>query len=222
VAVDTVVGNRTFGPSSWPELATELRKLRTTLADRLAAIVGSRSLQEDIADRSYWHHNGFAKLVLDHDACRGQVRLHIWPGLPTADDIHGHAWYYASTVLTGQLSEITYREAPQGKGWPMWRHSYGGVGQRRFTFIDPHPTNLVEVSEPVVRQAGATSGGSPDHIHRFFALRTPAATVLRVGPVVERSSHVYRPTAEPPRIMAPRPTTPTEVGDWAAYLAASI
>jgi hypothetical protein len=222
VAVDSVVDNRTSGQSCSGELASEVSDSRTGLADRLAAIIGSRSLQEDVAGRSYWHPNGFAKLVLDHDACWGQVRVHVWPRLPTADDIHGHAWYYASIVLTGELSEVTYREVGQREGQPMWRHSYGGVGNRQFTFIDPHPVNLVEVTEPVVRRAGDASGGSPSHIHRFVASQAPAATLLRVGPVLRRSSHVYRLTAEPPQILAPRPTTPTEVREWAAYLAASI
>jgi hypothetical protein len=222
VGVETVVANRRFVRGSLTELASEVCKVRIALADRLTAIVASRSQQEDIAGRSYWHHNGFTKLVLDHDARWGQVRVHVWPGLPTADDIHGHAWYYASIVLAGELSEVTYREARQRKGQPMWRHSYVGVGNRQFAFIDPHPVNLVEVTEPVARRGGDTSGGSPSHIHRFVASQAPAATLLRVGPVLRRSSHVYRLTAEPPQIVAPRPTTPTEVREWAAYLAASI
>ena len=125
-------------------------------------------------------------------------------------------------MLGGELSEATYREAGEREGHPMWRHSYGGVGNRQFTFIDPHPVNLVEVTEPVVRRRGDASGGTPSHIHRFVALHAPAATLLRVGPVLVRSSHVYRLTAEPPQIVAPRPTTSTEVREWAAYLAASI
>jgi hypothetical protein len=222
VAVDSVVDNRTSGHGCSAELANELRDSRTGLADRLATIVRSRCLQEAIAGCSYWHPNGFTKLVLDDHPRRGQLRLHVWPEVPAVDDIHGHAWYYASIVLTGELAEITYREAQQGEGRSMWRHSYGQVGHRRFALVDAHPVHLVQVGGPVVRQAGEASGGSPDHIHRFFASRAPAATMLRVGPVVERSSHVYRPTAEPPQIMAPRPTTATEVGEWAAYLAASI
>jgi hypothetical protein len=222
VAVETVVGNRKFERGPLTALATEVCKVRIALADRLAAIVGSRSLQEDIAGRSYWHPNGFAKLVLDHDASWGQIRVHVWPGLPTADDIHGHAWYYASIVLTGELSEVTYREVGLREGQPMWKHSYGGVGNRQFTFIDPQPVNLVEVTAAVVWQTGATSGGSPNHIHRFVASQAPAATLLRVGPVLRRSSHVYRLTAELPQIVAPRPTTRTEVREWSAYLASSI
>jgi hypothetical protein len=222
VAIETVVASRTSRHISLPNLANEVHLLRIGLADRLATIIRSRSLQEDVAGRSYWHPNGFAKLVVDHNPHHGQVRLHVWPEVPTMDDIHGHAWYYASIVLAGELSEVTYREVGQLEGQPMWRHSYGGVGNRQFTFIDPHPVNLVDVTEPVVRRAEDVSGGSPSHIHRFVASQAPAATLLRVGPVLRRSSHVYRLTAEPPQIVAPRPTTPTEVREWAIYIAASI
>jgi hypothetical protein len=222
MAVNSAVDDRKSACSRSPELASEACELRSELADRLAAIVASPSRREAIADRSYWHPNGFAKFVLDDDPRRGQLRLHVWPKVPAADDIHGHAWFYESIVLTGELCEITYREAPQDGGRLMWRHSYGQVDHRRFAFVNPHPVHLAQRGGPVVRRAGEASGGSPDHIHRFIPSRAPAATMLRVGPVVKPSSPVYRPTAERSQMLAPQPTTPSEVGEWVAYLAASI
>jgi len=222
VTVNSVVDDRTSDRKPSSSLASEVRDLRTGLADRLAAIGRSRSCQEAIAGRSYWHPNGFAKLVLADDLQWGQLRLHVWPRLPAADDIHGHAWSYESIVLAGGLSEITYREVRSGEGRQMWRHSYGQVGHRRFAFADPVHVHLVEVTGPVVRRAGEASSGTPGHVHRLFASEVPAATMLRVGPVVERSSHVYRPTAEPLQIIAPRPTSRADVAQWVAHLARSI
>jgi hypothetical protein len=73
-----------------------------------------------------------------------------------------------------------------------------------------------------VHAVGGVSGGRPDHIHRFFASKAPAATLLRVGPIVRRSSYVYRPTAEPPQVVAPRPTTRDDVCEWIGYLATVV
>lgn len=179
-------------------------------------------MQEAIAARSYWHPNGFVKLVLTADPRAGQLRLHIWPEPPTTDDIHGHAWSYESIVLTGELTEVVYRESRPGEGQPMWRHSYGGIGQRRFALLDPTPVYLAQASGPFVHAPGDESGGSRSHIHRFIASRTPAATMLRVGPVLATSSAVYRLTAEPQQIVAPRAATGADVRDWVAFLTERI
>jgi hypothetical protein len=221
VTVDSVV-DRAFERSPSQVLARELRDQRDQLVGTLTAILGSRSRQEAIAGRSYWHPNGFAKLVLAEDPHEGQVRLHVWPDLPDDDDIHGHAWAYESTTVDGELTEIAYRESPSGGGLPMWRHSYAQVGHRCFAFVDPTPVGLTEHGGRRVHAIGGVSGGGPDHTHRFFASKAPAATLLRVGPVVSRSSHVYRPTAEPPQVVAPRPTTRDDVREWIGYLAGVV
>jgi hypothetical protein len=191
---------------------------RAGLAARLDAISRSRSQQDDIAARSYWHPNGFAKLVLDDHPGRGQLRLHVWPTLPDDDDIHGHAWYYESVVVDGKLCEITYVESPSDDGLPMWRHSYGQVGHRRFALTDAVAVRLVEAGPRVVRGPGETSGGSRHHVHRFFASSAPAVTMLRVGPVLEPFSRVYRATPVPPQSVAPEPTSRAEVAEWVDYV----
>jgi hypothetical protein len=221
VKVNGVV-DAAFERSPSPALARELRDQRDQLLGTLTATLVSPSRQEAIAGRSYWHPNGFAKLVLADDPRAGQVRLHVWPDQPDDDDIHGHAWAYESTTVAGELTEITYGESPPGEGPQMWRHSYRQVGQRRFAFVDPTQVGLAEHSERRVHAVGGVSGGWPDHIHRFFASKAPAATLLRVGPIVRRFSYVYRPTAERPQVVAPRPTTRDDVREWIGYLATVV
>jgi hypothetical protein len=221
VNVNGVV-DRAFELSRSPALAREVLDQRHRLVDTLTAISGSQSRQEEIAGRSYWHPNGFAKLVLADDPHAGQVRLHVWPDLPDDDDVHGHAWAYESTTVAGELTEMVYRGSRSGEGSQMWRHSYGGVGHRRFAFGDPTPVRLAEHGGRRVHAVGDVSGGWPDHIHRFYASKAPAATLLRVGPIVRRSSYVYRPTAEPPQVVAPRPTTRDDVREWINYLATMV
>lgn len=83
-----------------------------------------------VADRSYWHPNGFAKLVL-HVAPDFRVRLHVWPaGTDRLGETnpHGHRWDFASTLLCGDgLSTTNYLESETGL--PYVRHCYvGGAG----------------------------------------------------------------------------------------------
>jgi hypothetical protein len=221
VTVNCVV-DLAFDISRLPALARELRDQREQLVGMLSTIMCSRSHQEAIAGRSYWHPNGFAKLVLADHPLMGQVRLHIWPDMPADDDIHDHAWEYVSTTVAGELTEIVYHESLSGEGWQVWRHTYDRVGHRRFALVDPTPVRLAEPAEPRVHAVGGVSGGRPDYIHRFFASKAPAATLLRVGPIVRRSSYVYRPTADPPQVVAPRPTTRDDVREWIGYLATVV
>jgi hypothetical protein len=62
-----------------------------------------------VVDASYWHANGFAKLVL-HSATDFRIRLHVWPAGPGRrgeSDPHSHRWDFASTVLVGGGLAIT-------------------------------------------------------------------------------------------------------------------
>ncbi len=92
------------------------------LADWLRALDPAQ-----IAARSYWHPNGFAKLVL-HVAPEFKVRLHVWPAGPDRRgevNPHGHRWDFASTVLCGPgLRSTTFEEAAEGT--PYVRHDYVG------------------------------------------------------------------------------------------------
>jgi hypothetical protein len=221
VKVNSVV-DRAFERSPSPALARELRDQRDQLIGTLTAILDSPSRQDTIAGRSYWHPNGFAKLVLADDPALGQVRLHVWPEMAADGDIHDHAWDYESTTVAGELTEIVYHESLSGEGSQVWRHTYDRVGHRRFALVDPTPGRLAESAGPRVYAVGSDSGGRPDHIHRFFASKAPAATLLRIGPIVRRFSYVYRPTAEAPQVVAPRPTTRDDVREWIGYLATVV
>lgn len=60
----------------------------------------------DVALRSYWHGNGFLKIVLLNQGFK--LRLHLWfPGTACEENIHDHRWSIASAILAGELhSEI--------------------------------------------------------------------------------------------------------------------
>jgi hypothetical protein len=60
-------------------LDVDMSLARLGLRGRLGAASTSRSLQDEIAGRSFWHPNGFVKLVLEQHRHDGQLRLHVWP-----------------------------------------------------------------------------------------------------------------------------------------------
>lgn len=193
-----------------PALQRDLIDQRGRLAGALAAILASASMQDVIARRSYWHPNGFAKLVLDKRPRAGELRLHVWPHDHHDDDIHGHAWAYESIVVAGELTEVAYVEAAPGEGQEMSRHSYWRVRGRQFAFDNVAQVHLSALGKQILG-IGDLSGGTPHHVHRFYASRTPAVTLLRVGPSLAPTSAVYRETPDPPPITTPRPTTSADV-----------
>jgi hypothetical protein len=200
-------------------LSRQVRARRAGLAAVAERVCRSRSLQDDIAARSYWHPNGFIKLVLEERAGWGQVRLHVWPNASCDDDVHDHAWQYESVVVGGDVREVRYREAADHEvGDEMWRHSYGMTGHRRFTLRDPVPVCIVR--EPHVHdfRTGERSGGAPGHVHRFFAVTAPTVTLLRVGPIVASFSHVYRSESAPQPALVPRPTSRADVAEWVDHV----
>ena len=77
------------------------------------------------AGRSYWHPNGFAKIVLEAGP-NHKVRLHVWPAGEHRlgeSNPHGHRWDFASTVLCGAgLTDTHYVES--GMGSRYIRHAY--------------------------------------------------------------------------------------------------
>lgn len=95
------------------------------LADRLRTFDDPEQAAM-IARRSYWHPNGFAKLVL-HTGPEHKIRLHVWPAGTHRlgeNKPHGHRWNFASMVLCGDgLLDVSYRESDEGLSY--LQHDYG-------------------------------------------------------------------------------------------------
>lgn len=188
---------------------------------QIDAVLQSRSTREAVAERSYWHPNGFLKIVLDGRSGQSQVRLHVWPSPVRDDDPHDHAWRYRSQVLAGALLEVRYDEVGPGLGAElMWRHTYRRSGPGRFQLDAPVLVNLREIERRVYLTSMA-SHGDATRIHRFTPGITPAVTLLAVGPPQQAHSSVYRREAVADQVVSPRPTTAGEVGSWVEFARAA-
>lgn len=67
-----------------------------------------RELNE-VANRSYYHKNGFLKVVLIEKRPKFSVRLHIWPEESfQSPDVHNHPWDMTGLVLSGSYEWPIY------------------------------------------------------------------------------------------------------------------
>lgn len=148
-----------------------------------------------VAARSYWHPNGFAKLVL-HPGPALRIRLHVWPA---ADGVrlgesnpHSHRWEFASTVLAGGgLDMVEYAETGTG-GSPYVRYRYGADPADRAALRRDGPVRLVPVRTPVAR-LGAVYSCDTAVVHTVAPVGAGlTATLVFQGPQRTPSTVVYR------------------------------
>lgn len=110
--------------------ARHIRVARRELVAWLRDLVADPAAVAEIAKRSYWHPNGFAKIVLHtSDEPEFRVRLHVWPRTETPSlgesNPHSHRWEFASYVLTGTgMHMVDFTETAEG-GKPYQRYRYG-------------------------------------------------------------------------------------------------
>lgn len=56
-----------------------------------------------LSRESYWHANGFSKLVLYGSGQEPRIRVHHWPSLTPQQPFHSHSWNFSSMVVFGSL-----------------------------------------------------------------------------------------------------------------------
>jgi len=69
----------------------------------------SQAELDKIASRSYYHNNGFFKVLLIDKRPKYSIRLHIWPEHPFQEcDVHNHPWGMSGLVLNGSYEWPIY------------------------------------------------------------------------------------------------------------------
>ncbi|RFP64357.1 hypothetical protein D0N36_14300 [Hymenobacter lapidiphilus] len=105
------------GRGSCPVLASIIGELcqPDTLRLLLAQLLASEPALTGVQDRSYYHHNGFRKLVLLQNAAF-KLRLHLWEANSERhhENIHDHRWNFASCLLAGRFQTVVWEEDPTG------------------------------------------------------------------------------------------------------------
>lgn len=86
-----------------------------TLRLLLAQLLRSEEALCGVQQRSYYHHNGFRKLVLLQNKAF-KLRLHLWEANSERhhENIHDHRWNFASCLLAGSFQTVIWEEDPSG------------------------------------------------------------------------------------------------------------
>jgi hypothetical protein len=139
--------------------AGHIRDHRGSFASWLAELGADDAAVADIAKRSYWHPNGFAKIVL-HTSVEPEfrIRLHVWPRSTVVSagesNPHSHRWEFASHVLTGAGTHMVEFAEVAETGKPFRRYRYGA---------DPaNPAALVADGEVRLKPTGVRHVGDGD------------------------------------------------------------
>jgi hypothetical protein len=87
-----------------------LRLLNAGLLENIIdSLVGNEKELNEVASRSYYHNNGFLKVVLIDKRPKYSVRFHIWPEESfQAPDVHNHPWDMTGLVLNGSYEWPIY------------------------------------------------------------------------------------------------------------------
>jgi hypothetical protein len=165
------------------------------LTAAIEALRADEASRAAVAARSYWHPNGFAKVVLRAGA-RHSVRLHVWSDRrPWSGDLnpHGHRWEFASWVLSGGLREAFYSEvaaADEDAVGVFHRCLYGRDADCRY--LRPIRDVALYQTSQTTRAAGAVYGCAGSVVHAVDPVGpAPIATVVVQGPPAVDSTVVY-------------------------------
>jgi hypothetical protein len=172
--------------------ATMLRHHPGLLRSSLALLEHSDEALADVAERSYLHPNGFAKIVLKVGGGYG-IRLHVWhrQGGEWISDAnpHGHRWEFASWIVVGALRETTFAELTHGK--THLRCDYDR-DERGVGFLTPTRTADLRVVDRIDRRAGTVYQRSRNVVHTVTPMgRDLVASVVLQGPRAFEPTPVY-------------------------------
>jgi hypothetical protein len=99
----------------------------------LHRLCGDAGRLEAVAEASYVHGNGFAKIVLARSGGRA-LRLHVATG-SAEENIHDHRWSFASKVLFGAMTNVLFEDAAaDAAGIVLSERRYVRAGEESLEF----------------------------------------------------------------------------------------
>lgn len=157
----------------------------------------SAELVDAVCRRSYWHPNGFAKLVLhDSDSPEFRLRLHVWPassGLRLGEsNPHSHRWDFASTLVVGDGLHIDEYAECDGRAMPYVRYRYGS-SRDGSSALSPHGEAHLDRMRSFVVGLGAAYPCDTRVVHTVAPVGSRlAATAVVQGAPRSATAVVYR------------------------------
>jgi hypothetical protein len=160
----------------------------------LAQIISDRVQLAEVAGRSFWHPNGFAKMVLLSRPLY-KIRLHIWPNNPgsrvgTQENIHNHRWDFSTVLLAGGYCHQEFRPAVNGENFHAY--VYHSAGNSGFYSLDPVGTQALRCVFNVHLSQGSRYTISSEVLHRVVPdPGQPTVSLILEGPHQLSSVQVF-------------------------------
>lgn len=171
-----------------------LRLLNAGLFSKVieSLLANDRELNE-VASRSYYHNNGFLKVVLIEKRPQYSVRLHIWPEEPfQAPDVHNHPWDMTVLLLNGSYE------------WPIYTFTQASESCESSDLFecryleDYSGHSLHNLDKVILNQVGKLSFQKEDIFHfpqtQYHSVRKensqPAESIVITGESVGLSANV--------------------------------
>lgn len=184
--------------------------------DTLQRILTDRDHLAEISRQSFAHPNGFDCLPLENRHPSYRVRLHVWWPEDTlvTEDVHNHAWSFASRVLRGDLTFTTYRASDAGDPYFHYPWRIGDTGT-----YDSQAVTTTKLAPGLNARFTENMHYAFDlnELHRVAPVKTnrPVSTLVILGAMQRDGSDVY---TEKPRHGAgyrllKDPYTPDQLAD---------
>jgi hypothetical protein len=160
----------------------------------LTQIIGNGIQLADVASRSVWHPNGFAKIVLLSRPLYN-LRLHIWrngSGARAAarENIHNHRWDFSTVLLAGGYCHQEFR--PAGGGEEFFAYTYRPAGSLGSYSLDPMGTKALRCVFNAHLSQGSRYTISSEVLHRVVPdPGEPTVSLVLGGPHLPSSVDVF-------------------------------
>jgi hypothetical protein len=179
----------------------------------LAQIIGDGVQLAEVASRSIWHPNGFAKIVLLSRPSY-KLRLHIWrnssgPQPDAREHIHNHRWDFSAILLAGGYCHQEFRPAASGE--KFFAYTYRSAGDSSSYFLDPMGTQALRCVFNAHLSRGSRYTISSEVLHRVVPVPGQSAVSLVLeGPHRPSSVEVFTTEEVGQTGAAPRATLSPE------------
>jgi hypothetical protein len=152
--------------------------------------------KEQIAKNSFFHPNGFYKIMLSRNSEGYCTRLHLWRSsdhFVSKQQMHNHGWDFTSHILYGKLIDVHYKRTI---GVPnMLEYDDEEIMDGKYNFTNPVPICCVE-SGRFDRIVGTSYGMTSDLIHMTHPVVDMTITLIHQTPFV-KSGHIFIPIDSP-------------------------
>jgi hypothetical protein len=137
-------------------LALQLLGKPLVLSALLARIAHQPRWLQKVQDASYYHRNGFDKLVLVQGD-NFKLRLHHFrpvDKLLPSENIHDHRWPFASAIISGQLHMKLFK-ANATNGVPVHQYRYNSQRGANIHRVEPIGPCRLATTDYLIYEAGS-------------------------------------------------------------------